>query len=80
MVLRGTIRTFKPEVQESVERVVERLCSGVAAANGAQITVQFDHRYPPTVNSASETDFCRKVAASVLAVSYTHLDVYKRQA
>ena len=65
-VLRGTIRTFKPEVQELVERAVERLCSGVASANGAQIGVVFDHRYPPTVNSAAETDICRSVAATLL--------------
>jgi len=64
--LRGTIRTFKPEVQETVERAIERLCSGVAAANGAQIGVAFDHRYPPTVNSAVETEICRQVAAAVL--------------
>jgi len=63
--LRGTIRTFKPEVQETVERAIERLCSGVAAANGAQIGVAFDHRYPPTVNSAAETEICRGVAAAV---------------
>ncbi|MDQ5915222.1 MAG: hypothetical protein QG584_1113 [Pseudomonadota bacterium] len=65
-VLRGTIRTFKPEVQEMVERAVERLCSGVASANGAQIGVVFDHRYPPTVNSAAETGICRSVAAALL--------------
>lgn len=65
-VLRGTLRTFKPEVQESVERAIERLCSGVAAANGAQISVRFDHRYPPTVNSVAETGFCQTVAAEVL--------------
>ncbi len=65
-VLRGTIRTFKPEVQQTVERAIERLCSGVASANGAQIGVVFDHRYPPTVNSAAETDICRKVAAATL--------------
>ncbi|MDQ5945309.1 MAG: hypothetical protein QG619_729 [Pseudomonadota bacterium] len=65
-VLRGTIRTFKPEVQEMVERAVERLCSGVASANGAQIGVVFDHRYPPTVNSAAETGICRSVAATLL--------------
>ena len=65
-VLRGTIRSFKPEVQESVERAVERLCSGIAAANGAQIGVHFDHRYPPTVNSVNEAEIlprsgCRAV-------------------
>jgi amidohydrolase len=65
-VLRGTIRTFKPEVQELVERAVERLCSGIAAANGAQIGVVFDHRYPPTVNSVAETGICREVAATLL--------------
>ena len=65
VVLRGTIRTFKREIQEAVERAVERLCSGIAAANGAQISVQFDHRYPPTVNSVNEAKFCREVAAEV---------------
>ena len=66
VVLRGTIRSFKPEVQDRIERAIERLCSGIAAANGAQISVQFDHRYPPTINSAAETAFCREVAAEVL--------------
>lgn len=65
-VLRGTIRSFKPEVQEAVERAIEGLCSGIAAANGAQIGVVFDRRYPPTVNSAAETETCRRVAAATL--------------
>ncbi|MFO1404136.1 MAG: M20 aminoacylase family protein [Azonexus sp.] len=66
VVLRGTIRSFKPEVQQSVERAMERICSGVAATHGAQIAVRFDHRYPPTVNSVAETAFCRGVAGEVL--------------
>lgn len=65
-VLRGTIRSFKPEVQELVERCIERLCSGVASAYGAQIGVNFDHRYPPTVNSAPEADACRRAALGFL--------------
>ena len=75
VVLRGTIRTFKPEVQEAVERAVERLCNGVAAANGAQIGVRFDHRYPPTVNSVAEADFCRSVASSVFGREQVLTDV-----
>ena len=51
---------------ETVERAIERLCSGVASANGAQIGVVFDHRYPATVNSSAETEICRKVAATTL--------------
>ena len=73
-VLRGTIRTFKPEVQELVERAVERLCSGVASANAAQIGVVFDHRYPATVNSANETEICREVAASLFGADKVRKD------
>ncbi|EXI76037.1 MAG: putative hydrolase YxeP [Candidatus Accumulibacter sp. SK-11] len=65
-VLRGTIRSFKAEIQELVERSVERLCSGIASAFGAQISVRFDHRYPPTVNSPAESEVCRRVATRLL--------------
>ena len=65
-VLRGTIRTFKPEVQTLVEQAIERLCSGIANAFGAQIDAHFDLRYPPTVNSAAETAICRQTAEALL--------------
>lgn len=74
-VMRGTIRTFKPDVQQTVERSIERLCSGVAAANGAQVHVRFDHRYPPTVNALAETSFCQQVAADVLGQAQVLTDV-----
>jgi hippurate hydrolase len=64
-VLRGTIRSFKPSVQETVEQSIERLCGGIAGAFGAQIEAVFDHRYPPTVNSAAETELCRQVVAEL---------------
>ena len=73
-VLRGTIRSFKPEVQELVERAIERLCSGIASAFGAQIGVRFDHRYPPTVNSLAETELCRRAAAEVLGEGHVRRD------
>lgn len=64
-VLRGTIRTFKPDVQILVEQAIERLCAGIASAFGAQISVSFDHRYPPTVNSIAETQLCYQSAAAI---------------
>ena len=75
VILRGTIRTFKPEIQEAVERAMERLCSGIAAANGAQINVHFDHRYPPTVNSPAEAKFCQQVAAEVFGADKVLTDI-----
>ena len=73
-VLRGTIRTFKPDVQELIERAIERLCSGIASAFGAQITVNFDHRYPPTVNSIAETELCRRVAGELFGEAKVRRD------
>ena len=75
VILRGTIRTFKPEIQEAVERAIERLCSGIAAANGAQINAHFDHRYPPTVNSPAEAKFCQQVAAEVFGADKVLTDI-----
>ncbi len=71
-VLRGTIRTFKPEVQTLVEQSIERLCNGVAGAFGAQINVDFDLRYPPTVNSPAETALCQRSAEAVLGKNRVH--------
>lgn len=65
-VLRGTIRSFTPQIQQLVERAIVRLSNGIADAFGASISVDFDSRYPPTVNSAAETALCRRVAADVL--------------
>ena len=74
VVLRGTIRSFKPAVQEQIETAVERLCKGVAAAHGAHASVWFDHRYPPTVNSAAEAALCRDVAAEVCGAERVIVD------
>ena len=68
-VLRGTLRAFKPEVLEVVERAIERIAGGVAASFGAQITVEFNHRYPPTINSAAEAELCRRAAAATVGAA-----------
>jgi hippurate hydrolase len=65
-VLRGTLRTFNTETQVLLERLVEQQCDGIARAFGARISVRFDHRYPPTVNSPRETEICRQVASELL--------------
>ena len=73
-VLRGTIRTFKPEIQDQVEAAIERLCAGVAATYGATIKATYDRRYPPTVNSAAETELCRLAAGGVFGETKVRRD------
>lgn len=65
-VLRGTIRSFKPDVQVVVEQSIKRICSGIESMFGVNIGIAFDQRYPPTVNSLDATEVCQEVAASIV--------------
>jgi hippurate hydrolase len=68
-VLRGTIRSFKPEIQSLIESAVERLCAGIGITFGAEIGIRFDQRYPPTVNSEAETAICQASADTILGTA-----------
>jgi amidohydrolase len=74
VLLRGSIRTFKGEVRERIERAMENICNGVAASYGAQICIRFIHRYPATVNTTEETVFCRRVASELLGSDHVRGD------
>ena len=50
----GTVRTFKPEVQDLVERRLKELCAAVAHGFGATATVKYERIYPATINSPAE--------------------------
>ena len=67
-VLRGTVRSFKPEIQALVEAAIHRVCAGIESTFGVQADISYDQRYPATVNSVPETDVCREAAAGVLGV------------
>ena len=50
----GTVRTFRPAVQDLVERRLHELCAAVAQGFGATATVKYERIYPATINSAAE--------------------------
>ena len=66
VVLRGTARAFRPEVQESVEPAIRRIAEGVCQAMGARVGLRYERRYPPTVNSAAEAERAARAAVSVV--------------
>ncbi len=67
VVLRGTTRSFKPEVQKTIEPSIRRIAEGIAQAHGAQIAgFRYEMRYPPTINSAAETDIAATAAIAVI--------------
>ena len=63
--LRGTVRTFRKSVQDSVEAALRRISETVAAAHGASARLTYNRRYPATVNEAGATELAAEVAASV---------------
>ena len=58
----GTVRTFKPEVQELVERRLKALCTAVAQGFGATATLKYERIYPATINSPAEYTLAARVA------------------
>jgi len=64
-VLRGTVRSFSRDVQALVERRMREIASGVCEALGCTFEWRYEHRFPPTVNSATETDIAAAAAKAV---------------
>ncbi len=66
VVMRGTTRSFRPEVQDAIEPAIRRLAEGIAAAHGARATLRYERRYPPTVNSEAAAEVAARAAAEVV--------------
>ncbi len=58
----GTVRTFKPEIQDLIERRLRELCTSVAQGFGAAATVKYERLYPATINSPAEYTLAAAVA------------------
>jgi amidohydrolase len=62
----GTVRAFRPEVEDVIEATMERLCAGIAAAYGVQANLDYRRGYPPTVNSRAEAEVCAEVLGDLV--------------
>ena len=74
VVLRGTVRTFRPEVQAQIERRMREIGAGLAQGYGCEFEMRYEKRFPPTVNSAAETDFAAAVAARMVGAENVSRD------
>jgi amidohydrolase len=63
--LGGTARSFRPQVQDLIERRIGEIARGVAAAHGAVAEADYRRSYPPTINHQAETEFAAAVAAEI---------------
>ena len=65
-VLQGTVRTFSIELLDMIERRMRQVAEHTCAAFEARCEFEFLRNYPPTVNSAAEAEFARRVMAGIV--------------
>jgi hippurate hydrolase len=59
--IRGTVRTWTPEVLDMIEARMRQIAEGTCLAFGATCEFSFQRKYPPTVNPRIEADRVRAV-------------------
>ena len=74
IVLRGTVRSFKKGVQDTIERRMKTILDGIAAMFEMSVTLRYERRYPATVNSETETQHAIAAAAAVVGTERVDTD------
>jgi len=64
--IKGTVRTFSLEVLDLIESRMKTVAEHVCAAHEAECDFRFHRNYPPTINSAAEANFARRVMAGIV--------------
>jgi hippurate hydrolase len=59
--LRLTVRAFRPEVRDLLERRIGEIARAQAEVYGATAEVNYIRRYPVLKNDPAQTDFCKQV-------------------
>ena len=60
----GTVRWFAPAVGDLIETRLKAIVSGVAQAMGCTATIDYQRRYPATINDPAAAALARSVAAA----------------
>jgi hippurate hydrolase len=64
--IQGTVRTFRDEVLDLVERRMGQIAEHTGAAAGARCEFEFHRRAPAVVNHRHEAEFARRVMAGIV--------------
>lgn len=69
VTIKGTVRTFRSDVQQLIEQRMEMLLHSLCEGAGASYQYQYIKGYPPVINHADETAFVRSCAEDILGSS-----------
>lgn len=64
--LTGTVRAYKEEIRQLLKQRLQVVCDGIGAAFGAQVLLDYQDGYPPTVNADEPTGRLRDAALRVV--------------
>lgn len=73
--LSGTVRTHDESVRTMAESRIRQIATGIAAAHGAEATVDYERACPVTSNHAAETRHAAKAAIDVVGEAQVNDDV-----
>lgn len=60
-----SIRAFKHEVRDLLEKRIREIAEGIAQTHGASVEIKYERGYDPTINSESETALTINVAREI---------------
>lgn len=70
--IKGTVRTFRTEVQQKLKARIERVVRHTCAAFGASYRFDYKEGYPPVVNDARETERFFEVGEALFGADRVH--------
>lgn len=73
-VIRGTVRTFDAQVQDMAENRIKKIATGIASTFDAKAEVDYQRRYPATINYAKQADIAIKAAKNVVGEASVIID------
>jgi amidohydrolase len=64
-ILRGTVRSLKPEIRDLVQKRLQEIVEGTAKLYGAKASVKYHRGYPVLNNHEQQTEFAASVASEI---------------
>ncbi len=73
-VIRGTVRTFDAQVQDMAENRIKQIATGIASTFEAKAEVDYQRRYPATINYIKQAEIAIKAAKKAVGESHVIID------
>ncbi len=74
VVLKGTTRSFCPEVRDQIEQRMQQVVENVSSGLGCRAELRYSRRYPATINSTAEAQECLATLQALPGVEKVHLN------